>query len=246
MNTNINEHFYREEFSLLEWEQFLEAGWDRVGDYFFHRRYDFSQVPFLPMGFFFSSELLPLRYKLDGFMFSKSQRIILKKNADLKRVYQPIDINEEKLALFDRWYLARFGKESSIFTWVSNENKPFPTHEVSFYKNDKLIACSFFDITANCQYSTTAMFDPLEKHRSLGTLTLLAEIEYGIDNQRKHHYPGHAYMTASVYDYKKYFNNMERFDWDLQKWVPLERLIKKELILPSYVLGSEGFRKNNR
>ena len=84
---------------------------------------------------------------------------MLKKNADLTCIYGPTQLNDEKLALFDRWYFHRFGFHSSIFTWVSPENRPFPTQEVCFYKNEKLIACSFFDLTKNCQYSTTAMFD---------------------------------------------------------------------------------------
>lgn len=225
MTTYPNEDFYREQLALFDWEQLLNTGWDRVGDYFFHRRYDFTEIPFLNESIFIRAELLPLRYNLSHFSFSKSQRNVLKRNADLTRVYQPIDITDEKLALFDRWYRFRFGCESSIFTWVSNENKPFPTHEVSFYKKDKLVACSFYDSTPNFQYSTTAIFDPDEKHRSLGILTLLAEIENGIVNRKKYHYPGHAYYESSMYDYKKRFNNMEGFDWNTEKWMPLPRIV---------------------
>jgi leucyl-tRNA---protein transferase len=226
MTTDVNEYFYREIFSLEDWELFLNVGWDRIGDYFFHRRYDFSQILFLPEGMYFRSQLLPLRYNLnENFRFSKSQRVILKKNEDLRRIYQPTQITEEKLDLFKKWYNYRFKKEASIFTWVNNVEKPFPTYEVSFYKGEKLIACSFFDVLSKCQYSTTAMFDPEEKHRSLGTLTLLAEIEFALFNNKKYHYPGHAYMTPSVYDYKKRFHNMEGFDWDLGTWVPVERVV---------------------
>jgi leucyl-tRNA---protein transferase len=226
MTTDVNEYFYRDILSLEDWELFLSAGWDRIGDYFFHRRYDFSPIPLFPEGLYFRSQLLPLRYNLNlNFEFSKSQRIILKKNEDLKRVYQPTQITEEKLDLFSRWYAFRFKKEASIFTWVNNNEKPFPTYEVSFYKGEKLVACSFFDVTKRSQYSITAFFDPLESHRSLGTLTLLAEIEFGILNNRKFHYPGHAYTTPSVYDYKKRFNNMEGFDWDTQTWLPVARVV---------------------
>jgi leucyl-tRNA---protein transferase len=226
MTSDVNEYFYRDVFSLEDWELFLSAGWDRIGDYFFHRRYDFSQIPFLPEGMYFRSQLLPLRYNLnEKFEFSKSQRGILIRNEDLRRVYQRTQITEEKLDLFQRWYAFRFKKEASIFTWVSNEGKPFPTYEVSFYKGNKLIACSFFDVMSNCQYSTSAMYDPEEKHRSLGTLTLLAEIEFGLLYNKRYHYPGHAYLTSSVYDYKKRFNNMEGFDWDTQTWVPVARII---------------------
>jgi leucyl-tRNA---protein transferase len=225
MNTTVNQYFYREMLSLEDWELFLSAGWDRIGDYFFHRRYDFSQIPNFPDGLYFRAQLLPLRYNLNqNFHFSKSQRIILNKNEDLRRVYQPTKITEEKLDLFQRWYAFRFKKEANIATWVSNEGKPFPTYEVSFYKGEKLIACSFFDVLPKSQYSTTAMFDPLESRRSLGTLTLLAEIEFGLLHNKRFHYPGHAYVGPSVYDYKKRFHNMEGFDWDLERWKPIERI----------------------
>lgn len=223
MDTSPNVQIDRETMSLADWEKLLKSGWDRVGQHFFHRRHDFFQVGFGDEPLFIQHELMPLRYKLSGFSFTKSQRDVLKKNADLTCVFGPTELNDEKLALFDRWYFGRFGFSSSIFTWVSPENRPFPTHEVCFYKNEKLVACSFFDITKTCQYSTTAMYDPAESRRSLGTLTLLAEIQFGIDGGKKYHYPGHAYLGRSIYDYKKAFNNMEAFHWDTRRWRAVHR-----------------------
>jgi arginine-tRNA-protein transferase len=70
------------------------------------------------------------------------------------------------------------------------------------------------------------MYDPNEKKRSLGTYSLISEIEHGLAQHKKHHYPGHAYYQNSMYDYKKLFNNMECFDWDISDWAALSRLIK--------------------
>lgn len=222
MHNDVNEFLEREEMSLKDWEHLLSSGWDRVGQYFFHRRYDLFQSVLTENLIAF--ELMPLRYGLEDFTFSKSQRIIKKRNADLKRIYRPSFVDTEKLELFDKWYNSRFHSFGSIFTWVSGNDLPFPTFEVALYKEDKLIACSFFDITETAQYSTLAMYDPDEKERSLGTYTLISEIEYGIANQKKYHYPGHAYSQKSVYDYKKRFNNMECFDWEIAAWTSLTRL----------------------
>ena len=224
MDNAPNEQFDREYLSLTDWETLLRAGWDRVGQHFFHRRFDYFEMPFLTETVITQLELMPLRYKLTGFAFTKSQRAVLKRNADLTCIYRPTKLTEEKLALFNKWYFARFGFNSSLFTWVSPENKPFPTYEVCYYKGDKLIACSFFDITRTCQYSTAAMYDPDESHRSLGTLTLLGEIEFGVLHGKKYHFPGHAYVARSVYDYKKRFNNLQAFNWETKRWRSLQRL----------------------
>ena len=141
------------------------------------------------------------------------------------RIYRPSRIDDEKLSLFDEWYASRFYTEGSIFTWVTGTEKPFPTMEVCLYKHDKLVACSFFDTTDTSQYSTLAMYDPNENHRSLGTYTMISEVEFGLLNHKKYHYPGHAYTQKSIYDYKKRFNNIEHFHWESETWQPLTRLI---------------------
>jgi leucyl-tRNA---protein transferase len=222
MNAEINEYMEREELSLKEWELLLLSGWDRVGHTFYRRMNDYAHI-FLEDEFrIITLELMPLRYRLFGeHQFSKSQRKNKRKNSDLRRVYGPATIDETKLELFNRWYSYRFGKEGSLFSWVSGTDLPFPTHELCVYKEDKLIACSFFDVTPHLQYSTTGFFDPDEAHRSLGTYTLISEIEYGMACGKSYHYPGHAYLMNSMYDYKKNMPNPEHFDWATQTWKPL-------------------------
>jgi leucyl-tRNA---protein transferase len=221
---NINEHFEREEMTLTDWDTLLAAGWDRVGGCFFRRRYDHFSVPFLGQDVQVTTQLMPLRYRLwSYFEWSKSQRIVQRRNKDLRIVVRPALIDDEKLNMFDTWYLARFKRESTIFTWVSGVAKPFPTFEVSMYKFDKLVACSFFDATPKAQYSTLAMYDPNEMKRSLGTFTLMSEIENAKRYLKPHHYPGHAYYENSMYEYKKKLPNAEGFDWEGQRWRTLKK-----------------------
>ena len=221
---NINERMYREELSLTDWESLLLDGWDRVGTGFFRRRFDYYAIPFGEEEVIMSMQLMPLRYRLSAnFEFSKSQRINLRRNNDLVKVYRPAIITDEKLELFDKWYEHRFSRLESLYSWVSDQGSPFPMYELCLYKYDRLIACSFFDITPNLQYSTTAFYDPTEMKRSLGTFTLLCEIQHGLSNHKKYHYPGHAYAQNSKYDYKKRINHAEHFDWERKIWLPLRR-----------------------
>ena len=225
MDNNINEYFDRAEMPLTDWDTLLSSGWDRIGGYFFRRRYDHFSVPFLGEQLQITHQLMPLRYRLRApFEWSKSQRIVQRRNQDLRIIVRPTVIDEEKLTLFDQWYLARFKREAAIFTWVSGSVKPVPTYEAAMYRMDKLIACSFFDITPKAQYSTLAMYDPNELKRSLGTFTLMTEIENARRHAKGYHYPGHAYYENSMYEYKKKFPNVEGFDWDTQRWRMLRKV----------------------
>ena len=220
---DINESLDRHQLSLTDWEKLLLDGWDRVGENFFRRRFDYYTIPFIGEDVVVSMQLMPLRYKLfSDFQFTKSQRAVIRKNDDLVKVYRPAIITEEKIALFDQWYAHRFNMAASLQTWVSDNHKPFPMYEVCLYKLDRLVACSFFDITANLQYSTTAFYDPTEMKRSLGTFTLICEIQHGLSNRKKYHYPGHAYCQTSMYEYKKRMNHAEYYDWDLKTWLHLK------------------------
>ena len=218
-----NDSLTTSNMDLSDWDAKLANGWDRVGRYFFRRQYDYvegfnSRLEYIKAKF----QLMPLRFRLDdAFSFTKSQRINQKRNKDLRCVYNSASVTEEKLLLFNAWHIARFGHLSNIEQWFAAENCPFPTMECCVYDKDRLVACSFFDSTPNSNYSTLAFYDPYEKKRSLGTFTMLLEIEFGLKNKKLYHYPGHAHYQNTMYDYKKKFNNAERFDWDMLDWVKL-------------------------
>ncbi len=227
MLDQIHQRLETTSLPLDDWAILLENGWDRVGTSFFQRRYDFFEriTPDLRL-VQFVAQLMPLRYRLDDtFQFSKSQKAIQRKNADLRKVVRKARLSQEKRNLFANWYAARFNRSNEIEQWVSGKNTPFPTMEIAFYDKKKLVACSFFDQTTTGDYSTIAIYDPKEAHRSLGTYTLIAEIEYALENNIPYHYPGHAYYESSKYDYKKRFHNLEAFDWNTKTWVAVERLV---------------------
>ena len=221
--TYFNEYLTTYTMDLSDWDLKLSEGWDRVGYYFFRRRNDYfegfnSNLELIRL----KLELMPLRFRIDDtFSFTKSQRINQKRNKDLRRIYNIATINEEKIALFDAWYIARFGQTSVIEQWLSGINLPFPSMECCVYDKDKLVACSYFDTTPNAGYSTLAFHEPNEAKRSLGTFTMISEIEFALKNKKPFHYPGHAHRENTMYDYKKKFNNAERFDWDTLNWTAL-------------------------
>lgn len=216
----INDIYTCERMSLKEWEQRLAEGWRHNGKLMFRSSHDFDEYDQL-------CRILPLRNRLKDLTFSNSQRKIFRKNEDLTYSIHPLSITDEKHDLFYK-HIARFTHRIPLSVWdfVSPiPNRPFKTWELCVYKKEKLIACSFIDITRNALSSTYAMFDTDESQRSLGIYTMILEMMFAQEKKKKFYYPGYAYETPSFFDYKKRFHNTEYYDWDLKSWLPFERLV---------------------
>lgn len=203
------------------YEQLLAEGWWHLESYLWRIMYDFEWHDWENR-----RKVMHLRYKLTDFEFSKSQRSVFRKNADLKFKIQPLRyIDEEKHKLFVK-HSQRFSKRvpQSILEmtprWLTEPNMSW---ECLIYRMDRLIACSFFDMTPGTTASIYAMFDPDESKRSLGILTMCLEIQNAISQEQKIFYPGYAYFDPSHMDYKKQFHNTEYFNWESGRWVAVDR-----------------------
>lgn len=212
----VSDMYITESMSLKLWEEMLAKGWRHNGKLIFRTSHDIDENATL-------NDIIPLRYDLKNFLFTKSQRKIFNKNQDLTHIFRPVKIDEEKHELFAQHVERfRFNKPHSIFNFISEDlNKPFKTWELCVYKDEKLIACSFLDITKQALSSTYAMFDLQESKRSLGIYTMILEIQCAIEKKKKYYYPGYAYEKPSFYEYKKKFSNVEFYDWQKDKWYPL-------------------------
>jgi len=160
--------------------------------------------------------VMPLRVLLQKFSVSKSQRRVLRRNADLEvRTQEPV-IDAERHALFDA-HRTRF--KDNVPDSLENFLGPAPavlpcrTVEVAAYAGGRLVAASYLDIGQQAVSSIYAMFDPAESRRSLGIATMLWEIRFALERGCTIYYPGYAFHEATSFDYKKQFAAMEWFDW---------------------------------
>ncbi|MBV9240864.1 MAG: GNAT family N-acetyltransferase [Acidobacteria bacterium] len=204
----INEAFYAERVNRRELDRLLANGWRHFGERF--QRYSLN---------YYRDEIrrvIPLRVRLSEFKFSKSQRRILRKNADVQCVIAPAQITPDIHELF-AWHKRRFIHDipDSIYTFVSPQPATTPTDGLMLRATlgGHLVAASFFELSTNGLSSIYAMFHPLFAERGLGTLTMLKEIEYAREQAKKFYYHGYAYEGESFYDYKKRFSGLEAFDW---------------------------------
>jgi leucyl-tRNA---protein transferase len=199
---------------------FLSEGWMLYGNYYYLRSIrDWTQP---------KCGLIPLRICLEGFRFSKSQKVCLKKHADLTTLIQPIQLNPLKAKLFDE-HKSKFGEsgnDTDIYYFLNTNAAQIPAEgmEVTVMDGDKMIACGFFHLDKEGVNATYGIHDTSYVERSLGTYTMLREIEYALQHRKKYYYLGWMLSIPSIFDYKKRFNNLEYYDWQQLKWVSMPRL----------------------
>ena len=209
-----DEHFVNWRQTPEQMDALWEAGWRHFGPIFY--RY---QQCLTPGGL---RNVQPLRIDAQNMELSKSQRRILRKNADLELRVRPAELLEDRQRLFNL-HKQRFRENvpNSLedFLGPAPQAGPCLTVEIGAFLGDSLIAASYLDVGDTTVSSVYAFFDPAESHRSLGNATLIWEILLARRTGKRWHYPGYAYLERSSYDYKKRFAPMEFFDWN--KWRPL-------------------------
>ncbi len=217
---SVSDRMYLPLVSNEELDDLLAHGWRHHGICFF--RHSSESYPESEEAY----QIVPLRILFEGFQFSKSQRQLLRKNADLRAILRPARIDDERHLLFRRHRRRfQFHVPDSIYDFLSEHPDCVPntTFELSIYDAQELIACSYLDITNHSISSTYAMFDPDYAHRSLGIYTMLLELCIGKNLNIRHYYPGWVHDKSSIYDYKKRFHNLEAYDWDTRNWQPYAR-----------------------
>jgi arginine-tRNA-protein transferase len=165
----------------------------------------------------------PLRVDLSEFALTKSQRRVLRKNADVTFEIGTAHLSEETADLFER-HKTRFADNvpESLGVFLSADPGTIPCLclQVRCLLGEACVATSFFDAGAQSTSSVYAVFDPAHGSRSLGIFTLLQEISWARQRGMRFAYPGYATLGASHYDYKKQFIGIQGFDWASQSWMP--------------------------
>lgn len=203
----------------MVFDRFCEDGWCYWSDMFFRRNYWEWHGQ--------ACRVILLRIRLKGFEFSKSQRKCLRRNADLAVVRRPIRIFPAHETLFER-HAQRLThhRPMSIYGFFNFFSNVMPSFGLQFdvFQGGYLLASSFTHLGQRGMVGAYGIYEPEEHKRSLGTFTMLKEIETALASNREYYYPGLVYDLPSEFDYKMNFNNLEYFDW-WGNWYPLERLV---------------------
>jgi arginine-tRNA-protein transferase len=197
-------------------DQLWAAGWRHFGATFF--RYNLSIDS---KGL---KSITPLRLDLEKNHLTKSQRRVLRKNADLRSEFQPAEITADSRAMFVR-HKERFKENvpEQLENFLSPEPARIPgmCHECRVFEGSELIAISYLDIGATSTSAVYGMFEPAHSWRSLGIYTMLLEMEHSRALGCRYYYPGYATREPSAYDYKKQLRGLEVLDWRSGEWAAM-------------------------
>jgi len=219
----IEEAEYHHEVTPKQLDAFLAQGWRHFGPLFFRYSLAFMYGSF--------EEIIALRVDLENFTPTKSQRRILRKNADVETRVGPAFVDARKEKMFVE-HAERFtdNQPDSIYSFISKVPATSPNRcdSLDVLLGDDLVATSFLDMGDEATSSVYAMFEPTQAKRGLGIFTILAEIEYARAQGKRWYYIGYATTGPSVYDYKKQLPALEVLDWETGTWSPMARVIRPQ------------------
>ncbi len=164
---------------------------------------------------------IPLRVRVDRFEPSKSQRQLMRRNADLETRVSPITITPEKEALFmahTQRFKERRPEGLHNFILPQSVEVPVTGLEIEVREAGQLIACSYVHAGLEALSATYCFFDPAFSKRSLGIYTMLLELEMANQRGYPFYYHGYCYSVPSQFDYKRQFSGLETMDWNNLTW----------------------------
>jgi arginine-tRNA-protein transferase len=156
---------------------------------------------------------ISLRLPVSPFKFSKSQRRVLRRNADVILEIGPPTFDEERLALYRKFLAARYPEKTPP---NENDYRSFFisqlgfTREFRYLVEGRLVGLGTIDVTPRSTSSVYFYFDPDESWRSLGVFSILREIEFCRQSGREHVYLGFYVADCQAMSYKALYRPHER------------------------------------
>ena len=162
--------------------------------------------------------------------FSRGQKRILKRNADLIRGDVPAEATREQFALLRTYLDSRHAgggmSDMGLFDYVAMvEETPVQTHIIEYRRPDEggapgaLIACALSDVLRDGLSMVYSFYHPGEDARSLGTYMILDHVRMAKSRGLRHVYLGYWVQGSEKMDYKARFRPLEALG--REGWEPL-------------------------
>lgn len=198
------EHWMVVQLTPSEYEQKMNEGWRKFGPVLFRPICTHCQ------------ECRPLRIPVAEFAPNRSQRRALARNAALEVRYGKPVVDEQRLALYNRyhahqerqkgWPEQERSAEDYAFSFVHN---PVPAVEISVWEGETLIAIVLTDVTPSVVSGVYHYYQPEGESRSLGTFAMLQTIELARRLERPWAYFGYWVPACPSLAYKANFQPCE-------------------------------------
>ncbi len=185
----------------------LERGWRRFGEVFF--------VPFCD----YCQKCISIRQVVCDFKFSKNHKRIISKNKIIDVAFGNPSYSIEKIELYNKyhtimnikkgWEYNQIDKDRYLHMFVDGKNSF--GKELCYYIDGKLIGVAFVDILKSSSSMSAIYFfyDHDYSHLSLGTFSILKQLEIAKMLNLKYFYPGYWIKNHHSLGYKERFKPFE-------------------------------------
>jgi arginyl-tRNA--protein-N-Asp/Glu arginylyltransferase len=165
------------------------------------------------------------RTTLTDYVFRRSHRRIMRKNADRYTVTEgPLRLDDEKQELYEQYLtIAKGERPDDLVDCFGGTDalSRFETRQMLIHDGDgRLVAFCAYDLGSNALMSIMGVYHPDFSGHSLGFWTLLLEIDLAQRHGLDYHYAGYVHPGDSAMDYKLRIGNMEYLDPDQATWQP--------------------------
>ena len=215
----IDQNIPMSEMSPEVFDNLLEGGWRLLGKTIVRHNFAVCRGQLC--------QTIPLRIHLRAFQFSKSQRKLLRAKDHFRIERKEILLTPEKEALFlkhTKRFSERQPKGIEVFLGKNCNVEPVRGEELTVYKDNEMLACSFMHLGEKNMSGTYCFFDPDYSGVSLGSLTMLLELKYAIELGMEYYYHGYCYDIPSQFDYKCNFMALQQRDWKTDRWSSKDRI----------------------
>ena len=200
-------------------DRYLTAGWRPTGQSVYSSDYLRTEEDAL-------YGCLQLRIPLAGYQSKKRHRKLLRRNNDLFRVViQKAELPDWEMHAVNEEYLKAHPEKStenlSFHIIGDGFLQVLNTWESRIYLKNKLIAFSYFDLGERCLYAKAGIYDPAFADFSLGTYTMLIELQWARDNGYTYYHPGYFSPGYPAFNYKLSYAPAEFRDPATGNWAPL-------------------------
>ncbi len=184
--------------SIAQCESLIERGWRRFGSMFFRPICDTCTA------------CESVKIDVKNYIFSKSKRRIMKKNKDISIHIQRPSMSQKHIDIFNTYHEHMKYKRD----WDGQETTPKNYYmsfvhghqkfgyEVLYFDDERLIAVDLIDILPNGISSIYFYYDPIYESHSLGTYSLLKQIEYAREKNLDWIYLGYYVKGCQSLEYK--------------------------------------------
>lgn len=159
------------------------------------------------------SECVPLRVDVGAFKPSRDQRRALRKNRDVRVEIGLPTFSEEKFAIYTSFVRQRYPADDPSMNGYRNFFLVHvgSTREFRYLADSRLLGLGIVDLAADAASSVYFFFDPAEARRSLGTYSVLREIDFCRQTGRRYLYLGYRVAGCRAMRYKSNFRPHQLF-----------------------------------